>query len=158
MENAAGEGYEQGKTWDELHAIFSSADPRIGLCIDTQHDFRKVEEVQKFFWICDTYFPGRLQCIHLNDSGVPFGSRVDSHGNTRLGEGYIWSTARGCPEALPQTGQSPVVWSTARGCPKPDKSLKYLLREGYKREIDFVLETGGGQRDLDLLHTQYYFL
>lgn len=141
LENAAGAGHEKGRNWEELYEIFRQADPRIGLCIDTQHsfgsgmvDFRNVSEVDKFFQICDNYFPGRLQCIHLNDSGVPFGSRVDRHGNTRLTEGFIWSQQAG-----------------------GDQALKHLLQEGYRRELDFILETGDGPGDLELLQRKYYF-
>jgi deoxyribonuclease-4 len=141
LENAAGEGYEKGRNWEELYQVFRFADEKIGLCIDTQHsfgagmiDFRKPEEVTKFFSICDTYFPGRLQLIHLNDSGVPFNAHVDSHGGTALCGGYIWSPAAG-----------------------GDAGLRALLKEGYRRELDFVLETGGAY-DLHNLHTVYYHL
>lgn len=139
LENAAGQGNEIGKNWQELYAIFSQLPESIGLCIDTQHafaagmvDFRSVQEVERFFKIIDVFFPGRLQCIHLNDSETPFGSRVDRHGGTGLRRGYIWS--------------------------QDDSALKALLSEGYKRGIDFIMEMGNMSIDMNLLYDQYYNL
>lgn len=136
LENAAGQGFEKGRDWNELFQLFEGLDPKIGLCIDTQHSFASglcnfsdPNAVQEFFKICDTYFPGRLQAIHLNDSGTIFKSQIDSHGNTYLRNGYIWKDN--------------------------DLALKLLLQESYKRELDCILETGGGYNDLALLHKEY---
>lgn len=135
LENAAGQGYEIGSTIEELEYIMNHSPPEVGLCIDTQHafgagmlDFRRKEEVDKMFDL----FGDRLKVIHLNDSAVTFGSKRDAHGKTPLGEGCIWG--------------------------RDKTALKYLLKHCYERELDAILETGGGKYDWYMTLDEMYDL
>lgn len=140
LENAAGQKNEKGSTWEELYQLIHPADPKVGLCLDTQHAFaaglfdsRKPGEIDFFLNYCDQHFPDRLQLIHLNDSGVNYGAHVDRHGGTRIGQGYIWSSDLGAGDA----------------------GLKRLLHLAGERGLDMILETGGGIEDVSYLHNNY---
>jgi len=96
LENTAGGGGTIGRTFDELAAVLEAAggDPRLGVCLDTQHlwasgvDFSSVDKADRVVADFDaTVGLDRLDCIHLNDSKVPFGSQRDRHDN--LGQGTI---------------------------------------------------------------------
>jgi deoxyribonuclease-4 len=116
LENAAGAGHTVGRTFDELAAVIEATedDPRIGVCLDTQHAFasgigfdtREVADatVARFQ---ATIGLAKLGLIHLNDSKVPFGANRDRHEN--LGEGMIGATALGCLLGHPDLDQVPAV-------------------------------------------------
>lgn len=99
LENSAGQGHELGYSLNELTYIYNqfgdSVKDRIGFCLDTCHifvagelDIRKKDTVEQFLWQFDVKIGlDKLKCIHLNDSGIPFGGRRDLHGDL-LG-GYI---------------------------------------------------------------------
>ena len=102
LENAAGAGGTVGRTFDELAALIAAAggDTRLGVCLDTQHLFasgvpyRDETEANAVVSSLErTIGPGRLACIHLNDSKVPLGANRDRHEN--LGEGEIGAVALG---------------------------------------------------------------
>lgn len=130
LENAAGQGTELGRNWDELRKLFEGLDDnKVGLCIDTQHsfasglcEFRDHEDVVKLFDEVDNI--AKLGTIHLNDSLTPYKSLKDRHQNLR--QGHIWY--------------------------KSDESLKSLLNICFDRSIDVVLETPA-REDLDLLRS-----
>lgn len=95
LENAAGQGTELGATWDDFRKIAEGLDHNyLGICLDTQHAFAAgltnwatYEDTNKILdEALATGFP--VELIHLNDSRVPFGSRIDRHGS--IGQGYIW--------------------------------------------------------------------
>lgn len=98
LENSAGEGTQLGSTIEEIEYLMSNITrPNIGLCIDTQHAFASGisswDVYEDSMEILDRYnqiAPVRL--IHLNDSKVQCGSRVDSH--EVIGRGNIWSDPR----------------------------------------------------------------
>lgn len=99
LENSAGQGTELGFTLSELAYIYNQFDDasreRLGFCLDTCHafvagelDLRQHSQTIQFFDQFDQRIGlDHLHCIHLNDSGVPFGSRRDLHGD--LMGGYI---------------------------------------------------------------------
>jgi deoxyribonuclease-4 len=96
LENAAGAGDTVGRSFEELAAIIDAAedDERLGVCLDTQHlwasgiGFASVEDADSVMKVVgDTVGIERLQCLHLNDSKVPFGANRDRHEN--LGAGTI---------------------------------------------------------------------
>lgn len=102
LENTAGAGGTVGRTFDELAALIAAAggDARLGVCLDTQHLFasgvpyRDETEANAVVSSLErTIGPGRLACIHLNDSKVVLGSNRDRHEN--LGEGEIGAEALG---------------------------------------------------------------
>ncbi len=129
LENSAGQGTSIGKTWEELHYILSHVNTqRVGLCIDTQHifasgmcDLSNIEGVKCMFSIIDTHFNSLLKVIHLNDSKVPFASKVDRHEN--IGYGYIW-----------YNNYDP---------------LRLLLKECVSRNINIILETPDRMADIN---------
>lgn len=111
LENSAGQGSELGFTLDELAYIYNQFDisvkERIGFCIDTCHifvagelDIRRKDKVMDFFVKFDNLIGlDKLKCIHFNDSGVPFGSKRDLHGD--IMGGYISNKLLGgSPEGL----------------------------------------------------------
>lgn len=96
LENTAGAGGTIGRTADELAAVVDAAGgvDRLGVCLDSQHlwasgiDFSTPELMDGVVAeLSSTVGEGRLRCLHLNDSKVPFGSQRDRHAN--LGEGTI---------------------------------------------------------------------
>ncbi len=100
LENAAGAGGTVGRSFAELARVLDAAggDERLGCCIDTQHlfasgvDFSSLEAARDVVEDFDaTIGLGRLGCLHLNDSKVPFGANRDRHAN--LGEGEIGTAA-----------------------------------------------------------------
>lgn len=96
LENTAGAGDTIGRSFEELAEVIDAAggDPRLGVCLDTQHlwasgiNFATVPDADKLMaHLADTVGLDRLQCLHLNDSKVPFGANRDRHEN--IGEGSI---------------------------------------------------------------------
>jgi deoxyribonuclease IV len=96
IENAAGAGGTVGRDFAEIEAIISSLDkdPRLGLCIDTQHlwasgvDYSSLEGTSALLAEIDARVGlSRLRCLHLNDSKIELGGNRDRHAN--LGEGTI---------------------------------------------------------------------
>lgn len=97
LEVAAGQGTELGCNWDQLRKLYEGIDySRVGFCIDTQHayaagmcDFSSHESVVKLLDEATAIYTGGIALIHLNDSLVEFGRRVDRHAPLR--RGHIWS-------------------------------------------------------------------
>ena len=96
LENTAGAGGTIGRTADELATVIDAAGgvDRLGVCLDSQHlwasgiDFTTPELMDSVIAeVRSSVGEGRLRCLHLNDSKVPFGSQRDRHAN--LGEGSI---------------------------------------------------------------------
>lgn len=96
LENTAGAGHTVGRSFEELAAVIEAAegDERLGICLDTQHlwasgvPFSTAKEADALVrMVSDTVGLGRLQCLHVNDSKVPFGANRDRHAN--IGEGDI---------------------------------------------------------------------
>jgi deoxyribonuclease-4 len=96
LENAAGAGGTVGRDVEELGRILDRLDAgdQVGMCLDTQHlwasgvDFSTPEGAVAVLDAIDAAVGlGRLRCLHLNDSAVPFGANRDRHAN--LGAGTI---------------------------------------------------------------------
>jgi deoxyribonuclease-4 len=126
LENTAGAGHTVGRSFGELAAVIDAADGHegLGVCLDTQHlwasgvSFGTVEEADALVeLVSGTVGLGRLRCLHVNDSKVPFGANRDRHAN--IGEGHIGSEGfvaflghpklQGLPAILevPGAGQGP---------------------------------------------------
>lgn len=135
LENAAGAGSKLGRNWEELRHIFEGIDRNtIGLCIDTQHIFgsgtnslQTHEDVVKLFDKSQEVYGRDPDVIHLNDSKIPFGGRVDRHEGLR--RGHIWYHS--------------------------DEGLKSLLNYCYEQDIDLILETPTSPIDLHNIRSQY---
>lgn len=100
LENAAGAGSAVGSTLEELEAILSRAralgapEERLAFCLDTAHlwgagiDVGTAAGVDALLADFDRRIGlGRLVLVHLNDSRVSLGSRLDRH--EHLGAGQI---------------------------------------------------------------------
>jgi len=95
LENTAGSGTALGADFNELGIILKAFPPgKLGVCIDTAHgwaggyDFGSAEGVKKSLGELDRAVGlEQLKVIHVNDSKVKPGSRVDRHAH--LGEGSI---------------------------------------------------------------------
>jgi deoxyribonuclease-4 len=125
LENSAGSGTTLCATFEEISYILKnineSQKPHVGVCIDTAHihgvgkyNLSKVEDVQRMFMEFDEIVgKEHLTIVHLNDSEVKLGSRVDRH--ARIGTGHIWSNSL--------------------------EGFVYLLNELQSRKIPAILET-----------------
>ena len=95
LENTAGSGTALGSNYSELGAVLKAFPRgRLGVCIDTAHswaggyDFASAEGVKKAFAELDSELGlDNLHVIHVNDTKVKCGARVDRHAH--IGEGNI---------------------------------------------------------------------
>ena len=96
LENTAGSGQGLGYQFEQLAAIRNAvpAKERVGICLDTAHLFAAGYPIHTAEGLTDviaafdrTVGLPHVKVIHLNDSKVPFGSRVDRHWH--IGEGHI---------------------------------------------------------------------
>lgn len=131
IENAAGQKNQLGADWDEFRRLWEKL-PQARLCIDTQHtfahgayDLRHRSEFRRLFNDVETNFGTLPHLIHLNDSKVDFGARVDRH--EVVGSGYIWNTRI--------------------------RSLKTLLRLASQGDVPIVSETPDPCADIELCHS-----
>ena len=99
IENSAGMGDHIGSKFHEIGRIMQAVgDPRVKVCLDTQHTFAAgysivtpegVEETMKEF---DREIGvANLVAVHANDSKTPFQSGVDRHEN--IGQGHMGADA-----------------------------------------------------------------
>jgi deoxyribonuclease-4 len=99
LENASGQGTEIGYKLDELQLIWEQFTEHerkyLGFCIDTCHifaagelDIRDTDQVKQWFRDFDERIGvSNIKVVHLNDSKVDFGQKVDRHES--LGKGKI---------------------------------------------------------------------
>lgn len=96
LENSAGSGGVVGNSLDELALIFNALGKpaRVGFCLDTAHLLASGYEVRtESGWDAVlTEFDKKiglqnLKVLHLNDSKIDLGKRVDRHEN--IGKGFI---------------------------------------------------------------------
>ncbi len=94
LENTAGQGSTLGAKFSELRRIIDLVDQesKVGVCLDSCHAFAAgydLSTAEGYRATFDEFFeligPGRLGCIHLNDSKHPLGSRKDRHDNVGAG-------------------------------------------------------------------------
>ena len=137
LENASHAGTEIGWSMNHLRVLFERIDNPVGICIDTQHSFAAGlcrfqchEDIVRLFDDVEEFHPSGIQCFHLNDSEVAFGSKRDRHES--IGNGYIWS------DDTFRTG------------------LEYLIKRCFEHSIDMILETPNQISDLEWLKSRYY--
>jgi deoxyribonuclease IV len=95
IEITAGQGSSLGCSFEQLAAILNeTGEPRIGVCLDTQHmfaagiDWTSEAGYEQTFTRFERLIGLRhLEAFHLNDSKKPLGSRVDRH--AIIGDGLI---------------------------------------------------------------------
>jgi len=96
LEHTAGTGTSLGSTFEELAELRAAIGPRVrkrvGFCADTCHLYSAGYDLVRDFegvwrrWD-EVIGLSRLDCLHLNDSKTPFGSRHDRH--ELIGEGSL---------------------------------------------------------------------
>ncbi|HEX2038250.1 MAG TPA: deoxyribonuclease IV [Acidimicrobiales bacterium] len=116
LENAAGAGGTVGRTVEELAVVIDAldGDERVGVCLDSQHlwAFGTPADMDSLLGELDRAVGlERLQCLHLNDSVVPFGAGRDRHAN--LGEGTIGDSALAAFLGHPAVQHLPVLMEFA---------------------------------------------
>lgn len=134
LENSAGQGTTIGSTVEEMGSIItkipSEYHPRVKFCIDTAHlqgvgkyNLSTEKGVKKFF----DHFDDRigldfLECMHLNDSLIERGAKIDAHAPLGLGTMFSNGGEEGLREILykakelfiPTIGEPPVNLSEGR--------------------------------------------
>ena len=92
LENTAGQGRELGWRLDQLQRLMELSGVELGLCLDTAHAFAAGYDLRSPHGVARLLAeiargPGldRLKMLHLNDSKVGCGSRVDRHEHLGLG-------------------------------------------------------------------------
>lgn len=122
LETTAGQGSGLGHTFAELAFILQNVrEPeRLCVCVDTAHlfaagyDIGTVAGVKKVFAeFGKTIGFDRLAAIHVNDSKVPSGSRVDRH--EHIGKGKIGMEAFRFIMNEPRFSKIPKVLETPKG-------------------------------------------
>jgi deoxyribonuclease-4 len=95
IENSAGSGGCIGRAFEEVgQMLAASDDPRLGVCLDTQHMFASGYDIRTAATVATSIAAfdreiglDRLTLIHANDSKRALGSNVDRHDN--IGDGEI---------------------------------------------------------------------
>ncbi len=142
LENTAGAGDTIGRTFEELSELIRlcRGRKRVGVCLDSCHmlasgfDIGTADKLAAVIDDCEkTVGPGRVRCLHVNDSQAPLGSNRDRHAPP--GDGELG--ARGCSafiseprfEGLPGIFEGP--GKAGKGAEKEDVDrLKELRRSG----------------------------
>ena len=101
LENTAGQGTSVGSRFEELRDVLAACpDSPLGVCLDTAHlfaagfDIRTAEGLDATLQAIDrTVGLASVAVVHVNDSKVPLGSRVDRH--EHIGRGKIGIEAFG---------------------------------------------------------------
>jgi deoxyribonuclease IV len=95
LENTAGQGTSVGSRFEELREILDAcSEVPLGICVDTAHlfaagwDIRSAEGLEGTLHAIDRAVGlDRVKVVHVNDSKVPVGARVDRH--QHIGKGKI---------------------------------------------------------------------
>ncbi|WP_138493473.1 deoxyribonuclease IV [Paenibacillus pinistramenti] len=132
LENQAGNHGDMGMTIEELLQIRKLClNPElVGFCFDTCHAYAAgiwSGAGDHDFWekAGSLGFWDFVECVHLNDSVYPAGSRKDRH--ARVGQGYIGEEALTQFTEIAELGGKPLIMETEAG---PDLT--------YREDIDLV--------------------
>jgi len=135
LENTAGSGQGLGYQFEQLAAIRDQveAKERVGICLDTAHLFAAgypihtpegLEDVLVSF--ARTVGFAHLQLVHLNDSKVPFNSRLDRHWH--IGKGHIGPDALRRILTHPQLRELPFILETPKKTEAEDQQNLRVVR------------------------------
>ena len=128
LENTAGSGQGLGDQFEQLAAMRAkvSAKERVGICLDTAHLFAAghpihtaegLDEVLRSF---DRIVGmAHLRLMHLNDSKVPFGARVDRHWH--IGQGHLGGEAIRRVVTHPRLKELPFILETPKKTDTDDR-------------------------------------
>jgi deoxyribonuclease-4 len=121
LENTAGQGKAMGYRLEHLSNLIDNvlSEKRFGICLDTAHlfaagyDIRTPEGYQETMAQVEKLFGSqRVLGLHLNDSKVPLGKRVDRH--EHLGAGEIGLDCFKCIVQDPRWASIPKVLETPK--------------------------------------------
>ncbi|MCH9036995.1 MAG: deoxyribonuclease IV, partial [Chloroflexi bacterium] len=138
IENCAGMGNQIGASFAEIGRILKAlADPRVKVCLDTQHCFAagyNVADKDELDQVMDEFDSDvgleHLVAVHANDSKIPLGGGVDRHEN--IGEGNIGA-----------------------------QGFEFIMAHPAFRGVPFLLEVPGmekkgpDRKNIDILHSIY---
>jgi deoxyribonuclease-4 len=147
LETTAGQGTCLGWRLEHLQTMLASVKQsnRLGVCVDTAHliaagyDLTSQAGAQGVIQqMADTITLDRIKVLHLNDSKIPLGKRVDRH--EHIGHGTIAKDAFAWLLSEPALMQIPKILETAKedhpeGMPWDVvniKTLKALQKQGLK--------------------------
>jgi len=128
LENTAGSGQGLGDQFEQLVAMREAvaAKERVGICLDTAHLFaagypiHTTEGLEDVLASFDRIIGmEHLRLIHLNDSKVPFGSRVDRHWH--IGQGHLGLEAIRRVITQPQLRDLPFILETPKKTEADDR-------------------------------------
>ncbi len=149
LENTAGSGQGLGDQFAHLARMRAkvAARARVGVCLDTAHLFAAghpihtpdgLEQVLEAF--DETVGLSHLKLVHLNDSKVPFESRVDRHWH--IGEGHIGLEAFRRIVNHPKLAETPFILETPKSTEADDRrnlaTVKRLRRAGARQAVGTV--------------------
>ncbi len=152
LENTAGQGSSVGSRLEELRDILDACpELPLGVCIDTAHlfaaghDLRTVEGLDGALATIDTTVGlERVFVIHVNDSKVPLGSRVDRH--QHIGKGHIGLDAFGRILNHPLLAGRAFILETPIDKPSDDRRNVRALWKLVGREVKQARGVIGGFR------------
>ena len=136
LENTAGSGQGLGYQFEQLAAIRDGAraPARVGLCLDTAHLFAAGYPIHTAEGLHETVSSfdriiglDHLKLIHLNDSKVPFDSRVDRHWH--IGQGHIGLEAFRRIVAHPRLKDVPFILETPKSTEHDDRRNLTTVRQ-----------------------------
>ena len=128
LENTAGSGQGLGYRFEHLAEIREAVTDRrrVGICLDTAHLFAAGYPIHTAEGLDETIASfdrtvglPHLRLIHLNDSKVPFDSRVDRHWH--IGEGHIGLEAFRRIVTHPQLKDVPWILETPKSTDAEDR-------------------------------------
>jgi len=140
LENTAGSGQGLGFNFEQLAAIRNAvrAKARVGICLDTAHLFaagfpiHTEEGLRQTLEAFDRAVGlAHLKLIHLNDSKVPFNSRVDRHWH--IGAGHIGVEAFRRLINHPRLSELPFILETPKKTEQEDERNLTTVRSLRKR-------------------------
>jgi deoxyribonuclease-4 len=147
LELTAGQGTSLGHRFEQLGAILELVEggERLGVCLDTCHllaagyDIRTLEGYRSTLRQLDGCLGlRRVKVIHLNDSKLGLGSRVDRHAH--IGEGMLGLRPFACFLNDPRLRRVPMILET----PKDGDALRWDRRN--LAQLRRLLRAGRGQR------------
>jgi deoxyribonuclease-4 len=159
LENTAGMGSEVGYRFEQVAEVIGKVKQRdrVGVVLDTAHAFAAGYEFRNKAGLDATLRDfdrlvglSRLHLVHLNDSKVDFGSRVDRHWH--IGEGKIGKGGMREIVNHPLLRNLPAVMETPRDSAADDlRNLNAVRRlvatnEVKRQKPDGRMYKGGGQK------------
>jgi len=128
LENTAGSGQGLGDQFEHLAAIRDGVEAKahVGVCLDTAHLFAAGFAIHEAGGLAEVLAAfhrvvglEHLKLMHLNDSKVPFGARVDRHWH--IGQGHIGLDAFRRIVNHPRLTEVPFILETPKTTEREDR-------------------------------------